>query len=140
MILRLLFFSSRRRHTRCALVTGVQTCALPISRQQDNAEPRERQMTKIQSHAECSHASSKTARAKCRRDRAKMADAFSSVAAEFGNVQMGTDEVVAPEPVFEPVKVTDEHWRDFREPDRQSVAKGTGVSVRGDPGGRRAIK
>src|SRR3546814_10742842 len=27
------FFSSRRRHTRCALVTGVQTCALPISDQ-----------------------------------------------------------------------------------------------------------
>src|SRR3546814_12578186 len=25
-----LFCSSRRRHTRCALVTGVQTCALPI--------------------------------------------------------------------------------------------------------------
>src|SRR3546814_20223 len=25
------FFSSRRRHTRCALVTGVRTCALPIS-------------------------------------------------------------------------------------------------------------
>src|SRR3546814_1910134 len=24
------FFSSRRRHTSCALVTGVQTCALPI--------------------------------------------------------------------------------------------------------------
>src|SRR3546814_12816527 len=29
------FFSSRRRHTRCALVTGVQTCALPIYRQFD---------------------------------------------------------------------------------------------------------
>src|SRR3546814_4670253 len=29
--LRIFFFSSRRRHTRCALVTGVQTCALPIS-------------------------------------------------------------------------------------------------------------
>src|SRR3546814_2166136 len=27
----MLFFASRRRHTRCALVTGVQTCALPIS-------------------------------------------------------------------------------------------------------------
>src|SRR3546814_9819309 len=27
----LFVFSSRRRHTRCALVTGVQTCALPIS-------------------------------------------------------------------------------------------------------------
>src|SRR3546814_7802 len=26
------FFSSRRRHTRCALVTGVQTCSLPIYR------------------------------------------------------------------------------------------------------------
>src|SRR3546814_1514199 len=26
----LFFFSSRRRHTRCALLTGVQTCALPI--------------------------------------------------------------------------------------------------------------
>src|SRR3546814_5844249 len=29
----LFFFSSRRRHTRCALVTGVQTCALPISKE-----------------------------------------------------------------------------------------------------------
>src|SRR3546814_19083165 len=39
------FFSSRRRHTRCALVTGVQTCALPIlgflvgSRTSDYAPP-----------------------------------------------------------------------------------------------------
>src|SRR3546814_8619850 len=32
MLLRLLCFSSRRRHTRCALVTGVQTCALPSCR------------------------------------------------------------------------------------------------------------
>src|SRR3546814_11574574 len=30
MCLMFFFFSSRRRHTRCALVTGVQTCALPI--------------------------------------------------------------------------------------------------------------
>src|SRR3546814_17577297 len=29
----IVFFSCRRRHTRCALVTGVQTCALPIYRQ-----------------------------------------------------------------------------------------------------------
>src|SRR3546814_901847 len=29
--MRWFFFSSRRRHTICALVTGVQTCALPIS-------------------------------------------------------------------------------------------------------------
>src|SRR3546814_1256400 len=32
MGIHVIFFSSRRRHTRCALVTGVQTCALPISR------------------------------------------------------------------------------------------------------------
>src|SRR3546814_3982428 len=31
MCIVLFLFSSRRRHTRCALVTGVQTCALPIS-------------------------------------------------------------------------------------------------------------
>src|SRR3546814_7091158 len=32
MLLCCFFFASRRRHTRCALVTGVQTCALPILR------------------------------------------------------------------------------------------------------------
>src|SRR3546814_4245048 len=31
MLCSFFFFSSRRLHTRCALVTGVQTCALPIS-------------------------------------------------------------------------------------------------------------
>src|SRR3546814_19124095 len=30
MVLFIFFFSSRRLHTRCALVTGVQTCALPF--------------------------------------------------------------------------------------------------------------
>src|SRR3546814_2690737 len=33
------FFSSRRRHTRCALVTGVQTCALPISTSSATCSP-----------------------------------------------------------------------------------------------------
>src|SRR3546814_3780386 len=43
------FFSSRRRHTRCALVTGVQTCALPIcavvqdEQHADGGEGQERQ-------------------------------------------------------------------------------------------------
>src|SRR3546814_1361869 len=36
------FFSSRRRHTRCALVTGVQTCALPIYVLHDGAKARAR--------------------------------------------------------------------------------------------------
>src|SRR3546814_4930827 len=34
---RMFFISSRRRHTRCALVTGVQTCALPIYACADDA-------------------------------------------------------------------------------------------------------
>src|SRR3546814_1532404 len=34
------FFSSRRRHTRCALVTGVQTCALPMSGTQRRSRGR----------------------------------------------------------------------------------------------------
>src|SRR3546814_11466782 len=32
------FFSIRRRHTRCSLVTGVQTCALPIYKEEIGAE------------------------------------------------------------------------------------------------------
>src|SRR3546814_7689003 len=35
--LTLFFLSSRRRHTRCALVTGVQTCALPICPDRERA-------------------------------------------------------------------------------------------------------
>src|SRR3546814_2349683 len=35
----LFFFSSRRRHTRCALVTGVQTCALPIWTRNGGSRP-----------------------------------------------------------------------------------------------------
>src|SRR3546814_5775539 len=34
------FFSSRRRHTRCALVTGVQTCALPIFDTDELTDPQ----------------------------------------------------------------------------------------------------
>src|SRR3546814_6931591 len=37
-VLTFFFFSSRRRHTICALVTGVQTCALPISLVRVDAE------------------------------------------------------------------------------------------------------
>src|SRR3546814_9555868 len=45
----LFFFSSRRRHTRCALVTGVQTCALPILhlRQRQSQPQRKTWRTKI---------------------------------------------------------------------------------------------
>src|SRR5881409_4185503 len=36
------FFSSRRRHTRCETVTGVQTCALPILRRRRETSRRSR--------------------------------------------------------------------------------------------------
>src|SRR3546814_21163518 len=39
------FFSSRRRHTRCALVTGVQTCALPILMQSMKKRPDKKSTT-----------------------------------------------------------------------------------------------
>src|SRR3546814_5346799 len=42
-VLAFVFFSSRRRTTRCALVTGVQTCALPI-------------FNRLQCHQYCRHA------------------------------------------------------------------------------------
>src|SRR3546814_4916393 len=58
----LFFFSSRRRHTRCALVTGVQTCALPISDQtlflaviRDIGERREVEHMKSEFVATVSH-------------------------------------------------------------------------------------
>src|SRR3546814_2560254 len=38
----MLFCSSRRRHTRCALVTGVQTCALPIYVYVSTLQPADR--------------------------------------------------------------------------------------------------
>src|SRR3546814_1644229 len=43
------FFSSRRRHTRCALVTGVQTCALPILARQPDRKGRE---DEVEAHRE----------------------------------------------------------------------------------------
>src|SRR3546814_1716568 len=38
------FLSSRRRHTRCALVTGVQTCALPIADPKLGAQAKQRSL------------------------------------------------------------------------------------------------
>src|SRR3546814_1780120 len=40
-------FASRRRHTRCALVTGVQTCALPILPARESFMRRTREMTEL---------------------------------------------------------------------------------------------
>src|SRR3546814_6783793 len=46
------FFSSRRRHTRCALVTGVQTCALPIYRRSGALGPGDRALVRLERRGE----------------------------------------------------------------------------------------
>lgn len=68
-------------------------------------------MSKIESHANCTHESSKAGRAKCRRSRAKFADAFASALTD------GTATVIVPtaSPVFEPVRVTADTWREYKE-------------------------
>src|SRR3546814_3363294 len=48
------FLSIRRRHTRCALVTGVQTCALPISRIVPNARPGTMHKKRAAANTTCS--------------------------------------------------------------------------------------
>lgn len=63
-------------------------------------------MNASQSHANCIHPATKPARAKCRRARAKFADALTAAL---------TETVEAPAPVFEPVRVTVDTWRDFRD-------------------------
>src|SRR3546814_4010089 len=55
------FFSSRRRHTRCALVTGVQTCALPISLP-SNASPKPRLAVTVKVFSSVSRLSEKLRR------------------------------------------------------------------------------
>ncbi len=67
-------------------------------------------MNEIVSHNACDHESSKAARAKCRRSRAKMADAFSAVLGEAAGTAIET-----PAPVFESVAVTAENWREFKD-------------------------
>src|SRR3546814_10755347 len=49
------FFSSRRRHTRCALVTGVQTCALPISTPPPQKQPWENAIASNTSDSSLKH-------------------------------------------------------------------------------------
>src|SRR3546814_10040573 len=49
-MLGLFFFSSRRRHTSCALVTGVQTCALPICLQESGLNAQEIDSITVECH------------------------------------------------------------------------------------------
>src|SRR3546814_11427651 len=109
------FFSSRRRHTRCALVTGVQTCALPICvahRRKPMLEVSEAELDRIL--AVNVKGLFHTANAAVPVFRARGGGAI---------VNIASTAAVRPRPG-----------------DRQSVVKGKRVSVRVDLGGRRTMK
>src|SRR3546814_3809461 len=104
------FFSSRRRHTRCALVTGVQTCALPIY----TISTATRQLRGRRNPA----AGSRTA---CAIRRA-----------------LPSAKTASNKPAMTPGDGFMAAYRVGR--DRESVVEGKRVSVRVDLGGRRCIK
>jgi len=66
-------------------------------------------MSKIQSHENCAHESTKAARAKCRRSRQKFADAFTAALATPATI------IEQPEPVFEAVTMTADNWREHKD-------------------------
>src|SRR3546814_14378394 len=106
------FFSSRRRHTICALVTGVQTCALPICRSQAGRDdPRQRLRAAARSLR--SFAGSGHSAVRPRQGHRRTNDAARSAARDDRGLRSG---------------------------DRKSVEKGKSVSVRVDIGGCRIIQ
>src|SRR3546814_12582580 len=125
------FFSSRRRHTRCALVTGVQTCALPIS-----PSPISLRMSAIsQAEARISERASDApmleqvqawaAINSGTRNLRGLADMAAELVNAFSSLP-GSLRLIDPEPV--------------EMLDRKGGVSGKSVSVRLNPGGRRFIK
>src|SRR3546814_18793551 len=115
LLLVFVFFSSRRRHTRCALVTGVQTCALPI------LEPLSGQENSPENTA------------------------GSLMAAVEGMGLGAAEAVAVPSPSLSagwlPVRISSISIRKAAaRSDRKRVVLGKSVSVRLDLGGRQTLK
>src|SRR3546814_12912778 len=106
----LFFFSSRRRHTMCALVTGVQTCALPIY---------DRDLQPADRRAGCRAAGAGRPAAAAVRDAGRRRQRHRAA----GGQRRRTGGALAP-----------------ALGDRKSVVEGKSVAVRVDLGGRRIIK
>src|SRR3546814_11696061 len=125
------FFSSRRRHTRCALVTGVQTCALPIyigARRRTFAQvrvvkpyPGGRRRTTSFVPMVCPRTHRMTLSSVCRPEALTGSEA--APARCLRRRAFGIGGSISPAP-----------------PDRKSGVEGTSVYVRVDLGARRSIK
>src|SRR3546814_17005478 len=107
------FFSSRRRHTRCALVNGVQTCALPIS----GTALFGRRLGGSSDHADVG--------------------AVAGLAELHPALGDGEDRVI---PADADILARMHLGAALADEDRTSVGSGKGVSVRVDLGGRRIIQ
>src|SRR3546814_11167417 len=116
------FFSSRRRHTSCALVTGVQTCALPISAVVSGEVGRS-----------LFHSARKLGLS---------GNNIRSITDDIFKYDINFNTDVAASDRFS--VVVEQTWREGEMiksgPDRKSVVLGKSVSVRVDLGGRRSIK
>src|SRR3546814_13538200 len=116
VIMFIFFCSSRRRHTSCALVTGVQTCALPI-------------LHLVVVHEDCVEDYHAGLRAE---DAASAFEYWLGVAGTEVAAAYGVGEFAEGAP-----------WVDLFgmvRGDRKSVVEGKRVSVRVDMGGSRCIK
>src|SRR3546814_4707267 len=130
----LFFFSSRRRHTRCELVTGVQMCALPIWKIGCIiiARPTRSKMLHVQI-AGC------VIRANSGFPDGLVLDHSDNM------IKLGLPTDILPTPLCT-AKKGDRKAKERQDPlpkecsDRKSVVEGKSVSVRVDLGGRRSIK
>src|SRR3546814_15372116 len=114
------FFSSRRRHTRCALVTGVQTCALPIYLAENHLEIVVGDVAEPRLGLDAKDFDSLAGRVDHIVHCGALVNHMLSYADLFGPNVAGIAQLIAL--------------------DRKSVVEGTSVSVRVDLGGRRIIK
>src|SRR3546814_17708868 len=127
------FFSSRRRHTRCALVTGVQTCALPISDvgHAGRLSPEENPVTLLEAEVASlkdqllrTLAGSENVRRRAQRDREEgLKYAAAPLITHLLEVAATLQPALASVPQ-----------------ERQTAVKGKRVSVRVDPGGCPPVK
>src|SRR3546814_13659353 len=141
------FFSSRRRHTRCALVTGVQTCALPISGEAAQAAPATRSFSFAPARTaapapvaeevvEPAVQEEPVAEAPVQQDNDPAPGFSLGDAAEPGTAAAAEEEPMELSQVAASYDETaGEPVLDAPEADRKSVVWGKRVAVRGDRGG-----